>query len=99
MPEIIPLHPNDAARQLPQLVESLREAVGSEVSGGFLASRAPLEARLTTNLDSLVYGLSRSGQRRISIRSMASVLLGSDKPGPSMNLGPPQLGAPRRLMD
>jgi acetyltransferase len=37
MPDIMPLHPEDAARWLPQLIDLLQDAVDSGASVGFLA--------------------------------------------------------------
>jgi acetyltransferase len=44
MPEITPLHPEDAAKWVPQLVELLRDAVDGGASVGFLAPLSDADA-------------------------------------------------------
>jgi hypothetical protein len=44
MPEIIPLHPTDAARWLPQLIVLLQDAVDSGASVGFLSPLSDVDA-------------------------------------------------------
>jgi acetyltransferase len=44
MPEIIPLHPQDAARWLSQLIVLLQDAVDSGASVGFIAPLADIDA-------------------------------------------------------